>query len=76
MVKGENAVMRHCAVRGDPAPDGDVQIGVRIVQYRRAMAHDQGIDAEAEDQRQGDPELAATGRESCDRRRVSRCHRA
>jgi prepilin peptidase CpaA len=51
--------MGHRAVRNDPTPDGDVQIGVGIVQHRAAVAGDEGIDAKAKDQRQGEAVTAA-----------------
>ncbi len=55
----EDAVMGHRAVGDDPTPDGDVQIGVGIVQHRAAVAGDERIDAKAKDQRQGEAVTAA-----------------
>ena len=51
--------MGHCAVLDNPTSDGDVQIGVGIVQHRTAMPGDEGIDPKAKDQRQGEAVTAA-----------------
>jgi hypothetical protein len=51
--------MRHRAVRNDPAPNRNMQIGVGIVQNLHAMADDYIISAKAGDRRQRDPKAAA-----------------
>ena len=51
----------HRAVRNDPTPDGEVQIGVGIVQHRAAMAGNEAIHAEAQ------RSAAARGRSGCGR---------
>ena len=70
--EGEDVVMGHCAVRDDPAPGGDVPIGIGIAEHRTGREQQRSIDRDPDDERQRQAKPAAAGRQGRDLRHALR----